>query len=35
MDPRTKEPTRVGRKRLEDGHNVRYGKRSGELIDQE
>ena len=35
MDPRSKEPTRVGRKRLEDGRNVRYARRSGEIIDQQ
>jgi large subunit ribosomal protein L24 len=35
VDPTSKEPTRVGRKRLEDGRNVRYARRSGELIDQQ
>ncbi len=33
MDPKTNEPTRIGRKKNEDGKNVRYAKRSGELID--
>lgn len=31
LDPKTKEPTRVGR-RLEDGKVVRYAKKSGDLI---
>ncbi|MFN3684570.1 MAG: 50S ribosomal protein L24 [Fimbriimonadaceae bacterium] len=31
LDPKTKEPTRVGR-RLEDGKLVRYAKKSGERI---
>ncbi|AKU91578.1 50S ribosomal protein L24 [Vulgatibacter incomptus] len=33
MDPKTNEPTRIGRKKLENGKNVRFAKRSGELID--
>ena len=33
IDPKTKEPSRVGRKKLEDGRNVRYAKRSGEQLD--
>jgi large subunit ribosomal protein L24 len=31
LDPKTNEPTRVGR-RVEDGKILRYGKKSGELI---
>ena len=31
IDPKTKEPTRIGR-RLEDGKVVRYAKKSGETI---
>ena len=32
-DPKTGEPTRVGRKRLESGKLVRISKKSGETID--
>lgn len=32
VDPKTGEPTRVGRKRDEDGKLVRYSKKSGETI---
>ena len=37
IDPSTGEPTRIGRKRVEDetgGRWVRYGKKSGEIIDK-
>ncbi len=33
VDPETGEPTRVGRKRLEDGRIVRYAKKSGKILD--
>lgn len=33
MDPKTNEPSRLGRKTLEDGKKVRFAKRSGELVD--
>lgn len=33
IDPKTNEPTRVGRKKNDAGKNVRYSKRSGELLD--
>ncbi|GMA50451.1 50S ribosomal protein L24 [Alicyclobacillus contaminans] len=33
VDPKTGEPTRIGRKVLEDGTKVRYAKKSGEVID--
>jgi large subunit ribosomal protein L24 len=33
IDPRTKQPTRIGYKTLEDGRKVRFAKRSGEVID--
>lgn len=33
LDPKTKEPTRVGKKKLEDGRSVRYARKSGELLD--
>jgi len=33
VDPKTGEPTRIGRRKNEAGKNVRYAKRSGELID--
>ena len=33
VDPKTKKPTRVGFKTLDDGRKVRYAKRSGEVID--
>jgi len=32
IDPKSGEPTRVGRKNV-DGKNVRYSKKSGEIID--
>ncbi len=32
IDPKTSEPTRVGRKRDEKGKLVRYSKKSGEVI---
>jgi large subunit ribosomal protein L24 len=33
LDPATKEPTRIGRKRAENGKGwVRYAKKSGEII---
>jgi len=32
VDPKTGEPTRVGRKKNEDGQVVRYSKKSGEII---
>lgn len=31
--PETKKPTRVGRRRLEDGRGVRYSKASGAMLD--
>jgi len=34
IDPKTKLPTRVGYKFLEDGTKVRFAKKSGEVIDQ-
>jgi large subunit ribosomal protein L24 len=33
VDPKTGEPTRIGRKVLEDGKIVRYAKKSGEILD--
>ena len=33
QDPKTKKPTRVGYKFLEDGKKIRYAKKSGEPID--
>lgn len=33
LDPKTKQPTRVGFQVLKDGRKVRYAKRSGEQID--
>jgi large subunit ribosomal protein L24 len=33
QDPKTKLPTRVGFKILDDGRKVRYSKKSGEVID--
>ena len=33
--PKTNEPTRVGRRRLDDGRNVRIATKSGEMIDSE
>lgn len=32
LDPKTKKPTRVGIKVLEDGKKVRYAKKSGEVL---
>lgn len=32
VDPKTGEPTRIGRKRDEEGNIVRYSKKSGEII---
>lgn len=34
IDPTTNKPTRVGRKRLEDGQHVRIGRKSGEVVDR-
>ncbi|HKK45186.1 MAG TPA: 50S ribosomal protein L24 [Balneolaceae bacterium] len=37
LDPSSGEPTRIGRKRIEEeggGHWVRYSKKSGEIIDK-
>lgn len=33
VDPKSKQPTRIGYKVLDDGRKVRYAKRSGEVID--
>ncbi|HJP30341.1 MAG TPA: 50S ribosomal protein L24 [Candidatus Latescibacteria bacterium] len=33
VDPKSDEPTRVGRRRLDEGRQVRIAKRSGEMID--
>jgi large subunit ribosomal protein L24 len=33
IDPKTKLPTRVGYKFLDDGRKVRFAKRSGDVID--
>ncbi len=33
IDPKTRQPTRIGFKVLEDGRKVRVAKRSGEVID--
>lgn len=33
VDPKTNEPTRIGRKKNDDGRNARYSKRTGEFID--
>ena len=33
VDPKSGEPTRVGRQRLDGGRTVRVAKRSGEMID--
>jgi large subunit ribosomal protein L24 len=33
IDPKTKQPTRIGFKILEDGRKVRFARRSGEVID--
>lgn len=34
VDPKTGEPTRVGKKILADGTKVRYAKKSGEILDK-
>lgn len=34
IDPKTSEPTRVGKKILKDGTKVRYAKKSGEVLDK-
>jgi large subunit ribosomal protein L24 len=34
VDPKTGEPTRVGKKFLADGTKVRYAKKSGEVLDK-
>jgi large subunit ribosomal protein L24 len=34
VDPETDKPTRVARKRLEDGKRVRIAKRSGAILDK-
>lgn len=34
VDPTTNKPTRVGRKRLDDGQRVRIGRKSGEVVDR-
>ena len=33
LDPSDNKPTRVGKKKLDDGRYVRYAKRSGQIID--
>ena len=33
IDPKSKLPTRVGYRTLDDGRKVRYAKRSGEVLD--
>jgi large subunit ribosomal protein L24 len=33
IDPESGKPTRVGRRRLEDGRGVRYSKASGAMLD--
>tara|TARA_A100001037_G_scaffold304613_1_gene341982 strand:- start:12132 stop:12458 length:327 start_codon:yes stop_codon:yes gene_type:complete len=33
IDPKTSKPSRVSRKKLEDGSSVRVTKRSGEILD--
>jgi large subunit ribosomal protein L24 len=33
IDPKSKQPTRVGYRTLDDGRKVRYAKRSGDQID--
>lgn len=35
LDPKSDAPTRVGRKRLDDGRSVRVAVRSGEMIDSQ
>jgi large subunit ribosomal protein L24 len=34
LDPKTGEPTRIGKRILADGTKVRYAKKSGEIIDK-
>jgi len=34
VDPKTGEPTRIGKKILADGTKVRYAKKSGEVLDK-
>ena len=34
VDPTTSEPTRIGRKTLEDGRRVRISRKSGEVVDR-
>lgn len=34
IDPKTKLPTKIGYKILEDGRKVRFAKKSGEIIDK-
>ena len=34
IDPRSRRPTRVGLKYLDDGRKVRFARRSGEVIDR-
>ncbi|MCX7572311.1 50S ribosomal protein L24 [Tumebacillus sp. DT12] len=34
VDPKSGEPTRVGKKILADGTKVRYAKKSGEILDK-
>ena len=34
IDPRSSKPTRIGYKHLDDGHKVRFARRSGEVIDR-
>jgi large subunit ribosomal protein L24 len=34
VDPDTNEPTRIGYRFLSDGHKVRIGRRSGEVVDK-
>jgi large subunit ribosomal protein L24 len=34
VDPESKQPSRVGSKRLEDGRNVRIARRSGAMLDK-
>lgn len=34
LDPKSGEPTRIGKKILKDGTKVRYAKKSGEILDK-
>ncbi|GAX89310.1 50S ribosomal protein L24 [Effusibacillus lacus] len=34
LDPKSGEPTRIGKKILKDGTKVRYAKKSGEVLDK-